>query len=149
MGSKSPTRRSHAIAAENAFASLAEFCPDLDAWPQRWRYEAGDIATGQAIVAALTPFLEHLMRRPLSRRTLLRHRDNLWLLGGEIIRRLYEEPRLRKKSGIAIVQSLLEEEGGPLLHPYSEDNEPVQRSFDATCRQLYAFYAHGGPTSAV
>jgi hypothetical protein len=41
--------------------------------------------------------LRHLLSPKLSRKTLHKHRDNLWLLGGELIRDLHEVPRLRKR----------------------------------------------------
>src|SRR5215510_14732373 len=71
---------------------LAAYCPDLDEWPARWRYEQRDVAPGQKLVECFKPFLCHLLTLDLSRKTLHRHRDNLWLLGGELIRKLHETP---------------------------------------------------------
>ena len=65
------------------------------------------------------------------------HRDNLWLLGGELIRDLHETPRLRKRPIAELVLAAVDDEGGPLIgHGASEDQ---QRAFDATCRKLYRF----------
>ena len=36
--------------------TLAEYCPDLAQWPQRWQSDEQDIAAGQHIVEFLTPF---------------------------------------------------------------------------------------------
>ena len=66
---------------------LRQACPDLDNWPKSWCYDLADIAVGQQIVEALTPFLLELLDQGLARKTVSRHRDNLWVLGGEIIRR--------------------------------------------------------------
>jgi len=41
--------------------------------------------------------LRHLVSSGQSRKTLRSHRDNLWTLGGEIISKLHEDPRLRKR----------------------------------------------------
>ena len=38
----------------------------------------------------LKPLLRHLLRLELSRKTLRKHRDNLWLLGGELILDLHD-----------------------------------------------------------
>jgi len=90
----------------------------------------------EGLVACFRPFLESLVNSNLSRKTIRKHVDNLWLLGGEIIRDLNETPSLRKVS----VQRLLINaiaDGGPLL--YHCDSEGQQRSFDSTCRKLRRF----------
>ena len=94
-------------------------------------------APGRGIVECFKPFLRHLLSLDLSRKTLHAHRDNLWLLGGELIRDLHETPRLRKQPIAELVLAAFDEEGGPLIdHGASEDQ---QRAFDATCRKLYRF----------
>lgn len=95
-----------------------------------------DLAPGQKIVECFTPFLLHLVRLHLSRKTIRKHIDNLWLLGGEIIRDLNYTPSLRK---IPVEQLLadLVEEGGPLL--YHCDPEEAQSSFESTCRKFHRF----------
>ena len=72
----------------------------------------------------------------MSRKTIQRHVDNLWLLGGEIIRDVNEEPPLRKASAEQLVRKVIHEDGGPLIHNGSEDE---QRSFDSTCRKFHRF----------
>ena len=47
-------------------------------------------------VAVFTPFLLDLLAQGLLRKTRNLHRDNLWLLGGEIIRDINETPKLRR-----------------------------------------------------
>ena len=69
------------------------YVPDLAEWPRSWRYEDRDIVYGEAIVDCFPPFLHHLLDLGLSRKTLHRHRDNLWQLGGEMIRELLEPLR--------------------------------------------------------
>ena len=91
---------------------------------------------GQQIVECFKPFLRHLLGLNLSRKTLRKHRDNLWLLGGEIISDLHETPRLRKRPIDQVLLAALDDEDGPLISRASEDQ---QRSFDATCRKLYRF----------
>ena len=100
-------------------------------------YEARDVAPGEQMVECFKPFLRHLLSSNLSGKTLRKHRDNLWLLGGEIISKLHESPRLRKRPMAQVVFAALNEEGGPLIsHSPSEEQ---QRSFDATCRKLHRF----------
>ena len=64
------------------YATLQAYCPDLPEWPQRWRIEERDLIPGQALLELFAPFLEHLrVHSGLARKTLRRHRDNLWMLG--------------------------------------------------------------------
>jgi len=53
-----------------------------------------DLPPGEALVSGLRPFIEHLALCGLAPRTIRRHVDNLWLLGGEIIRELNYDPSL-------------------------------------------------------
>ena len=117
--------------------ALAKYCPDLAQWPQRWQFEEHDLAAGQRIVEFLTPFLLHLLGTALATKTLHRHRDHLWMLGGELIRRRYEDDTLKKMPIGKAIAELIEEEGGPLIWP--RITEAQQNSFDATCRKLYQY----------
>jgi len=96
------------------------------------------------MVECFKPFLRHLLGSGLSRKTLRKHRDNLWLLGGEIISDLHETPRLRKRPIDQVVLEALDDEGGPLISRAAEDQ---QRSFDATCRKFYRFLKEGNTAS--
>src|ERR1700722_7318895 len=63
---------------------LQSYCPDLDHWPGSWAYEPRDIPYGLQIVACFKPFLRELLALSLSRKTLRLHRDNIWVLRGEV-----------------------------------------------------------------
>lgn len=101
-----------------------------------------DLPPGESLVASFRPFIEHLASSGLSRKTVRRHVDNLWLLGGEIIRDLHEDPSLRKLAISRLLTQLLHEDGGPLIHNGSEDE---QRSFDSTCRRFHRFLTQTRP----
>jgi len=88
-------------------------------------------------VASFRPFLEALVASDLSPKTIQKHVDNLWALGGEIIRDLNETPSLRRKTIEQLLDDRINDDGGPLL--YGVDSEEQQRSFDSTCRKLYRF----------
>ena len=122
------------IAAEEAVADL---CQDLDHWPHSWRIEDADLAFGHGIIEFLRPFLFELLAQRPARKTFLRHRDHLWMLGGEIVRRRNEDPAIGRKSIEQIVLQLIDGDCGPLLWP--RISEPQQNAFDATCRKLYKF----------
>ena len=95
-----------------------------------------DLPPGERLVACFRPFLEHLVDSELSPRTIQKHVDNLWVLGGEIIRDLNPTPSLRKVPVERILTDTIRD-GGPLL--YHSDSEEEQRSFESTCRKLQRF----------
>jgi hypothetical protein len=105
-------------------------------------YEARDLLPGQQTVECFKPFLRHLLSLNLSAKTLRKHRDNLWLLGGEIISDLHESPRLRKRPMAQVVFAALNDEGGPLIS--NRASEEQQRSFDSTYRKLQRFLKEDG-----
>jgi len=112
------------------------YCRDLDRWPRSWMGLEKDLPPGEQLLGHLRPFIEHLVSSSLSPKTIRRHVDNLWLLGGEIIRDLHYDPSLRKRATERLLRSVIHEDGGPLIHNGSEDD---QRSFDSTCRKLHRF----------
>ena len=120
-----------------AAPDLANYCPDLATWPASWCGEERDVIPGQQIVALFTPFLQNLLDQGLSRKTRNLHRDNLWLLGGEIIRDINETPKLRKRPVGELIGEAIANDEGPLIHGCGNDQE--QRLFDSTCRKLNRF----------
>ena len=138
---------SHRISVEGAHIvtspdaqRLRQACPDLDEWPRSWHVEPADIAVGQRIVQLLTPFLLHLLDSRLAKPTVRRHRDNLWLLGGELIGRRYDDDALARQHVEHALRQLVEGDGGPLVWPRITEAE--QDSLDATCRKLNQFWRH-------
>jgi len=117
-------------------AALLPFCRDLQEWPERWMGEEKDIPPGRRLVEYFLPFLVHLAGSGLSKKAIVNHVDNMWLLGGEIIRDVNEDPSLRKASAEKLVLKVIGDDGGPLIHNGSEDD---QRPFDTTCRKFYRF----------
>ena len=95
-----------------------------------------DLPPGEELVACHRPFIEHLASSSLSSKTIRRHLDNLWMLGGEIIRDLNYTPSLRKVAAQRLLREAVHADGGPLIHNSSEDK---QSSLDATCRKLHRF----------
>jgi len=121
---------------------LLPYCPDLQDWPERWMAEEKDLPPGRRIVEYFTPFLLHLATSGLSKRTIQKHVDNMWLLGGEIIRDLNEDSSLRKVAVEQLFRKVVDQDGGPLIHNGSEDD---QRSFDSTCRKFHRFLTQSYP----
>ena len=112
------------------------FGKDIDAWPRQWMGFPKDLPPGEHLVQCFRPFLHHLLECQLSRTTVRKHVNNLWILGGEIIRKLNDTPSLRHVPLNALVFEVVED-GGPL--PYGCDSEAEGRSFESTCRKLRRF----------
>lgn len=138
MNGKSQKVSKPAIVADKKTAhTIPQYCPDIEDWPKRWSYEERDLVPGRCIVDFFKPFLLHLLEKNLAASTLRRHRDHLWMLGGEVIRRRQEDSNLCRLPVEKVTFELLEEEGGPLIWPRITEQE--QDAFDATCRKFYRF----------
>jgi hypothetical protein len=133
---KAKTPKVNRAASSAPSSAASAYCRDLDNWPRAWMGLEKDLPPGEELVACLRPFIEHLASSNLSPKTIRDHVDNLWLLGGEIIRDLNYDPPRRKVSGHRLLRDAVHPEGGPLIHNGSEE---AQRSFDSTCRKLHRF----------
>ena len=136
MTKSTPATRIPAEASSSS-PDVSAYVPDLDEWPDSWMIDQPDRAMGKAIVTVLTPFIEHLINQGLTKRTIKRHIDSLWALGGQIITDVNWDESLRKQSAKDLVIKAIGEEGGPVLRNplYPEDQKP----FDSTCKKLYKF----------
>jgi hypothetical protein len=130
-------------AAPAPLASLERYCRGLNDWPRAWMWLEKDLPPGEKLVACFRPFLEELVASDLSPKTIQKHVDNLWELGGEIIRDLHENPSLRKKGMELILAERIDDEGGPLVYA-TESEEQQQRSLDSTCKNLHQFLNRSG-----
>jgi hypothetical protein len=71
-----------------------------------------DLPPGEELLVCFRPFLEHLAASSLSPKTIRRHVDNLWMLGGEIIRDLHYDLSLRKVAADRLVRDAIYTDGG-------------------------------------
>ena len=94
-----------------------------------------DLPPGEQLLTLFRPFLEYLAASDLSPKTIQKHVDNMWALGGEFIRELHSDSSLRKKP-VEQVLVQMTEFGAPLLY---HSGEGQQRSFDSTCRKFRRF----------
>lgn len=108
----------------------------MDAWPRSWAGIAQDEAVGQNLTDLLRPFILDLVQRHLAPKTLRRHLDNLWLIGGEIIRQLHDTPSRRTTPAKIL---LLDATAAGEVCWVSGLTEAQQRTVDATARKLFGF----------
>ena len=95
-----------------------------------------DLPPGEQLVTLFRPFLEHLAVSSLTPKTIQKHVDNMWVLGGELITELNYTPSLRKAPVEKVLADMIND-GGPILrHGNSEEQ---QQSFESTCRKFWRF----------
>ena len=133
MIAKVKTSRINRVAKPAPSSDASAYCRDLDNWPRSWMGLEKDLPPGEELVARFRPFIEHLAASSRSSKSIRRHVDNLWILGGEIIGDLNYTPSLRKVAAQRLLREAVHADGGPLIHNGSEEE---QRSLDATCRKL-------------
>jgi hypothetical protein len=109
---------------------------DIYEWPQRWAGIPEDVAYGKGILEIYKPFVEELLLRH-GLKTVKRHLDNLWLLGGELIRAINMYPEDRARTPMELLLDNIDETGGPSCrHLHTAEDF---RSYDATCKKLFRF----------
>ena len=133
---KAKTSKVNRAATSASSSDASAYGRDLDTWPRSWMGLEKDLPPGEQLVACFRPFIEHLASSSLSPKTIRRHVDNLWLLGGEIIRDLNCDPSQRKVAVHKLLRDAIGADGGPLIYNGSED---AQFSLDSTCRKLHRF----------
>ena len=108
-------------------------------WPASWAGFDEDKPPGDRLLAELRPFIMHLIEEGLSAKTVRRHLDNLWAIGGEVVREFNDKPSLRRRSARQLLLESIDASGAPLL-PGATESE--QCSADATARKLLKYLRH-------
>ena len=108
----------------------------MDRWPESWHGIPEDIPVGEALVVRMKPFVRHLRQIGLAEKTIKRHLDNLWVIGGEIVRSLNYEPEKRKRPPRELLWEAVELDEAPLV--WGAD-EVEQNLIDVTARKLKKF----------
>jgi hypothetical protein len=107
-------------------------------WPASWAGSPQDVAIGENLVQLFLPFVESLQKQKFATKTIRRHIDNLWAIGGELIRDLHLDPMLRHQSAANLVCQAIADGLAPLVSGASESE---QRAMDATARKFAKFLA--------
>ena len=107
----------------------------MDRWPKSWAGVEKDEAVGAELTALMRTFFLHLQQHNFSAKTLRRHLDNLWLIGGEIIRELHDDAPLRRKPARTLLLRAVDD-GDAFIAGLSDQD---QSSLNATARKLFHF----------
>ena len=115
----------------------------MEGWPSSWAGDDEDEPVGRGLVAILRLFITDIHEQGFAAGTIRRHLDNLWLIGGEVIREINAEPTLRRKEPRSLLLRAIQDGQAPLVRNLTEKE---QASVDATARKLLKFLASSNPT---
>lgn len=130
-----PTKPRQIMGAESS-PTFEEDYLDIDHWPYRWGAEARTLPAVERVLNLFKAFLCDLLSKRLTRKSLLRHREHIYILGETVVQRINHKPQLRRKNMVPVMMALIDEGGGPLLYP---SQSTAQRTRDSTCLKLRGF----------
>lgn len=116
---------------------ILRYCSNFYDWPKSWLGIDDDLKSGDQLLRVFEPFIHYLISSGLSQKTIRGHTNNLWLLGGELVRSLHWDESLRNLKGTELVSRAIGDDGGPYSRHLSTQSE--RKFFDVTCRKLYKF----------
>jgi len=122
-------------------SEITNLCPDFYEWPNRWQGVPEDTEYGEKIIAIFESFVQSLLSERLNRKTIETHIDNLWLLGGELIRLIYQDQDKRDSEPLELIMEKIDHGGGPYCRHLFTENEI--RSFDSIYGKLYKYLKIG------
>ena len=117
--------------------TIEEISPDFYQWPERWMGVLPDIGYGERLLTIFEPFVENLITKKLAKKAFERHIDNLWLLGGELIRLINQDEENRDSEPLELIMENIRHDEGPDCRHFQTENEI--KSFDSTCGKLYEY----------
>ena len=79
----------------------------ISRWPELWKIDDREVEIGRHLAVSLGPFLFDLLQQGLADKTFARLRDHIEMLGGEIIRRRYDDPDLAKRPINELLSNLI------------------------------------------
>ena len=109
---------------------------EINKWPRSWAGKDEDVEYGRRIMELMKPFITELLNSSYSSKTIKEHIDNLWLLGGYIIKHMNYHDENRKQDPLFLLTRFIDSFDGPHISDLSEN---AQNSFDRTCRKFYKY----------
>ncbi|EQD45480.1 hypothetical protein B1A_14806, partial [mine drainage metagenome] len=112
------------LTSAGAAARLSLYCKDIDRWPRSWAvFPDLDVPVGERIAAEMKPFLLTLIAERRTKKTVKKYADYLWVLGGELIRRVLTDEKARKLPARTLILKHIDETGGPLWRHARDEQE--------------------------
>ena len=117
-------------------ATLDAMLSMMDSWAKSWEGLPEDGPVGERLVDVLREFIRDLHARGLAKKTLRRHLDSAWAIGGEVVRGFNFEPERRSLDPVTLLLDAVMCGEAPLLHGATEQE---QKETDVTARKLEKF----------
>lgn len=92
-------------------------------WPASWAATGDDVEPGKRLVEHMRPFVIHLLEKGYSANTVRRHLNNLWAIGGEVVRQFTYDPPLRRHSARQLLLDAVGTGESPLLLSVSTESD--------------------------
>jgi len=118
--------------------------PDFYDWPKQWMGVNEDLEYGCKLLEHFEPFVSYLATAQLAKKTKKKHADNLWLAGGELIRKVSMEEDYQIEPKELILENF-GMDGGPYCRHLKTEDEG--NSYDSSCRKFYKFFMLDGNQS--
>ena len=120
-----------------------DYFKDFRSWPNDWMIVEADKEIGKGLLEVFEDFINSLIDKELSVKTVKSHMSNLSWLGSNIIERLNDgDEKKRRLPTKKLILEYIDDEGGPLLHFLDINDVTDFRyhvAYDRTCKQLYKF----------
>jgi hypothetical protein len=110
--------------------------PEIDEWPKSWAGDDKDIPVGEAILKYIKEFLMY-QQTQVSKKTLRDYGQNLWHLGGEIIRETNGTRIKAQHINEKFMFKYISDVGG--IYCRHLDSEKEYDRYNYTCRILYKY----------
>lgn len=121
----------------------SDYFKDFESWPEKWQLDEEDAKVCKGLLEAFRPFIENLILKELSVKTVKSHMNHLSWLATNIVERLNDGDEKKRKLPInKLLLEYIDDEGGPLLHFLDINDLTGYRNhvaYDGTCRHLYKF----------
>jgi len=121
---------------------LKEYVKNIDEWPGAWEIDQADLIIGAAILVSFKLFLLDRIEKGRAKKTIKMYASYLWVLGGELIRQVNDNPRERKLTTQELILKYVDDSGGPYWRHASDELEHQQ--YDSVCKQLFKFLTETG-----
>ena len=119
---------------EEGGSSFLDWTPDFNKWPKSWMGVEEDLSYGSKLMPWFAGFLQELYSKGLSRKTFNQYRDNLWLLGGTIIKSVSHSQDYQKEPITILMQSVAD--AGILPDHFDEMTGDELLAFERMCRRF-------------
>jgi hypothetical protein len=113
---------------------LREWAPDIDEWPDSWHGVDADLEYGKKLLPYMAGFLEDLIAQGISRRSFVQYRDDVWSLGGTIIKEVSWNEAYLTDPLTKLMEAV--EAGGVLPDDFDQMDEAELRAFERMCRRF-------------